>query len=287
MFYKNILHCNEVNVMGFLNILEAARINKVNKVVYASTSSIYGANKMPFTENKIDLTTFYPITKYVNELYAKQYTKEGWLDTTGCRFFSVYGPHEKGKKDFANFLTQSIWNMSNDKPAIVFGDGKQTRDFIFVRDICRGLIACMKCKEASGKIINIGTGIETNILDMIDLINKALNTDIKPLYVPNPIRGYVKYTKSDTSLMDSLLKFKPSVKIEDGIKITAQFYNNEKKEKIRIAFVKYAGLAIGGSELWLQKLAVNLPKNKYEVDYYYCDSAPFLGSNIKQKYKPR
>lgn len=224
MFYKDVLHSSEVNLMGTLNVLEAARKNKVEKVVYASTSSIYGASKLPFKEYDVDLTTFYPITKFVNELYAKQYSKEGWVETTGCRFFSVYGPNEGPKGELANFLTQSIWRMIDDKPAIVYGDGKQTRDFIYVRDLCKGLIAAMKCKELNGKIVNIGTGKETNILKMVELVNKNLLTNIKPKYVPNPIKGYVKFTCSETSVMKKYLHFIPPTTLEEGIKKTIEFY---------------------------------------------------------------
>lgn len=224
MFYENMLHANEVGLMGTLNIFEVARLNGVRKVVYASTSSIYGASKTPFQEGDVDLTTFYPITKFANELFAKQYTKEGWLETTGCRFFSVYGPNEGPKGAMANFLTQSIWNMKKDEPAIVYGDGKQTRDFIYVGDICKGLVACMKCKEANGQVINIGTGIETNILDMIELINKNLGKNIKPEYIPNPVKGYVKFTMSDTSKMKEMLKYTPPTSLEEGMKLTIKSY---------------------------------------------------------------
>jgi len=225
MFYESPIHSSKVNLIGTLNILEVAKLNKVRKVVYATTSSLYGNCEMPFTEDKFGITTFYPLTKYVNELYAKLYTKEGWIETTGCRFFSVYGKNEGHKGKYANFLTQFIWNMLENKSPTVYDDGKQTRDFTHVSDICRGLIASMECKEANGKVINLGTGEETNILDMIAIINKFLGKEIKPTYLDNPIKGYVKYTKSDTTLMRDLLKFEPNIKLEDGIKLTIDAYN--------------------------------------------------------------
>src|SRR5918999_2225349 len=144
----------EVNVMGFMNVMEAARRNKVKKVIYASSSSLYNGLPTPYREyDNIRPKTFYESSFYCRETIAQTYRLEYGLDSIGLRYFSVYGPNEKHKGRFANNISQFIWDMAEKrKSPVIYGDGNQTRDFTFVEDVVQANILAMKKNPDDGSI---------------------------------------------------------------------------------------------------------------------------------------
>ena len=134
------------------------------------------------------------------------------------RFFSVYGPHERAKGKYANIISQFMWLMRENRAPVIYGDGSQTRDFIHVSDVVR---ACLAAAEADVgcEVINIGTGRETSFNRVIELLNEELGRSIEPEYVENPIKNYVSETLADISKARELLGFKPSVSLEEGIRL--------------------------------------------------------------------
>ena len=210
-----------VNVMGFMNVLEAARRHGVKRVMYASSSSIYGDAPMPQKEEmKVTPPNFYSATKLVNEDCARLYTEVFGLETVGFRFFSVYGPNEKAKGRFANIISQFLWKMKNDEVPVIFGDGSQTRDFTYVKDITKAMILGMEAdSKVAGHFFNIGTERRDSFNDVIKLLNKALGKDIKPKYVENPIKNYVAHTMADITKIKEMLGYEPEYTLEQGIEM--------------------------------------------------------------------
>jgi UDP-glucose 4-epimerase len=245
----------DINVIGFMNVMEAAKRNKVKKVIYASSSSLYNGLPTPFKESYIITPkTFYESSFYCREIIAKTYYLEHGLNSIGLRYFSIYGPNEKHKGRFANNISQFIWDIAEKrKSPVIYGDGNQTRDFTFVEDVVRANILAMRKKQQRGssydndgssnkssshpngkninhhdnnndgsggcRIYNIGTGIQTSFNQVIEIINKHLGTNIKPTYISNPINNYVLHTNADISVARSELGYEPRWKnIEDGIK---------------------------------------------------------------------
>jgi UDP-glucose 4-epimerase len=162
----------EVNVMGFMNVMEAARRNKVKKVIYASSSSLYNGLPTPYREyDNIRPKTFYESSFYCRETIAQTYRLEYGLDSIGLRYFSVYGPNEKHKGRFANNISQFIWDMAeNRKSPVIYGDGNQSRDFTFVDDVVQANILAMRKKsndssKSKGQVDNKNTNNDVRNID--------------------------------------------------------------------------------------------------------------------------
>jgi UDP-glucose 4-epimerase len=236
----------DTNVMGFMNVMESAKRNKVKRVIYASSSSIYNGLPTPYKESvNVAPKTFYESSFYCREVIAQTYNLEYGIESIGLRYFSVYGPNERHKGRFANNISQFIWDIAEkQKSPIIYGDGTQTRDFTFVDDVVQANILAMgkqnnssagegsdndndNAKEHWRKnildsgfgVYNIGTGIQTSFNSIVEIINKLLGTDIRPTYTKNPINNYVQNTLADISLARLELGYEPKWRnVEEGIK---------------------------------------------------------------------
>ncbi len=218
----------EVNIGGFINTVEAAREAGVEKVVYASTSSMYGSVEPPHSEDAgEEPTNRYTATKMSRELYANVYSKISNLQFTGLRYFSVYGPHERSKGKFANVVTQFLWKMKKGESPVIFGDGTQTRDFTYVADVVdANILAAERSEDIDGEYFNIGTGTETSFNEVVEALNEALGKNIEPEYVDNPIDNYVERTKADISEAREKLGYSPEYAFKEGLSRTVEYYNN-------------------------------------------------------------
>lgn len=216
----------EVNVIGFMNVMKAALDNGVKKVVYASTSSMYNGNALPFSENQpITAKTFYEASFRTREIVAQTYYYENNLSSIGLRYFSVYGPRELHKGQYANNISQFLWDMMEGKAPLIYGDGTQRRDFTFVRDVVFANILAMTSNINFG-IFNVGTGIGTSFNALVALTNNALGTSIEPRYIENPLKNYVHDTIADLSLISKSLGYNPQWTLEKGIKFLIDYYRN-------------------------------------------------------------
>lgn len=226
MFLKDFKRGLDVNVTGFLNVMEAAVKNKVSKVIFASTSSMYSGNPFPYSEGQeIRPSTPYEASFRCREVVAHAYWKTFNMPSVGLRYFSVYGPRERGKGPYANNISQFIWTMLQGESPIIYGDGSQTRDFTFVEDVVEANILAMRHKDGF-EIFNVGTGVGTDFNSLVALLNKTLETDLPPRYVPNPIKNYVQHTVADISKIRQSLSFEPKWPLEEGVKIVAQYYRD-------------------------------------------------------------
>lgn len=203
-----------VNVQGTQNILDIAKQFDL-KVVFASSAAVYGdAKKIPIKEDtERNPLNPYGQTKLSGEHLCEKYSQMG-TKITVLRFFNVYG---KGQNPaYAGVLSKFLENVSNGKSPIIYGDGTQTRDFIFVDDITEANLLAMK-SNSSGKFINVGTGIKTSIRELAEMIIKTSKQNIKPIYA-DAKEGDIKNSQADITLAHELLKWSPKTKIEYWLK---------------------------------------------------------------------
>ncbi|MFA6185427.1 MAG: NAD-dependent epimerase/dehydratase family protein [Candidatus Shapirobacteria bacterium] len=221
MFIDNLRDAMDNNIMGYLDVLTFAKDIKVKKVLFASTSSIYGNNPTPLTEDQFVLPpNFYSVSKHTRESISRVYSKVYDLEIIAFRFMSVYGLNEGHKKVFANVLSQFIWGMTKGKSAVLYGDGKQERDFTNVKDICQGIELAMNSEKRYGfNIFNIGTAMAINLIDLVAVINKVMGKNIAPQFIDNPVKsGYIKTQLAGIEKISTELGYVPSVTLEEGIK---------------------------------------------------------------------
>jgi len=213
----------EINLNGFLNVIEAARRNDI-PLVYASTSSLYSKSEPPHMEGlSVTPGSFYEYSFYMREAVGRLYSELYGVSVVGLRYFSVYGPHEEHKGKYANNISQFMWDLMKGKSPVIYGDGTQTRDFIFVEDVVEANLLAMNA-GLKGEVINVGTGASTSFNEVVGLLNKELGTGIRPTYVPNPIKNYVRHTQADTTKAQRLLNFRAQVPLNEGIKRTKEYY---------------------------------------------------------------
>ena len=194
------------------------------KVVYASSSSIYNGNQVPYREDMpVYVTDYYTECRYAIERMAKLYNILFGVKSVGLRFFSIYGPKEEFKKQYANIVSQFLWSMRRDEQPVIFGDGTQTRDFTHVYDVVDALLLAWK-KDFECEIFNVGTGVAHSFNEVVEILNKLLGKYIKPIYKPNPIKNYVYHTLADTTKAEQVLGFKAKVELEEGVRRTIEYY---------------------------------------------------------------
>ena len=223
MYKENPFLVNS-SIEEFIKIMEFAKKTKI-KTVFASTSSLYNGLKPPHKEDmEILPTDYYTEARYAMERIAKVYNLLYNVKAIAMRFFSVYGKNEVSKGKYANLVTQFLLLMMRGKKPVIYGNGKQTRDFIYVEDVVKALLLAME-SDSDYEIFNVGTGAGTSINNMVKLLNRTLGTSIKPIYVTNPIKNYVLHTKADTKKAKMKLGFSAKYSLETGIKKLVNFYN--------------------------------------------------------------
>lgn len=217
---ENPVETNEINVRGTLNVLEASRVNKVERVIFASSSAVYGnQEKMPITENvQTNPLSPYGAQKYIGEIYMKLYSEIYGLKTVSLRYFNVYGPRQSASGAYASVIPKFIEFREKNQPLLVTGDGEQTRDFINIKDIVSANILAMKdAKVGKGEVLNIGGSNQYSI----NYIAKLVGGDIS--YIPPRIEP--RKTQASISKAKEFLNWEPCVILEEGIKELKKYHN--------------------------------------------------------------
>ncbi|QQR83588.1 NAD-dependent epimerase/dehydratase family protein [Candidatus Peregrinibacteria bacterium] len=195
--------------------------NGVKKVLYASTSSLYGNNPMPLTEDqRVTPPNHYAVTKQVYEHAGRCFNQVyPQVEVIGFRFMSIYGPNEEAKGKYANLISQFCWDMARNLPPVIYGDGTQFRDFTNVRDVVQALTKAIETEKKIGAdVFNIGTDRATSLNQIVAALNKAFGKNIQPTYIENPVKeGYVKGQHADISKIREVLGYEPTVTLEVGI----------------------------------------------------------------------
>jgi UDP-glucose 4-epimerase len=210
-----------VNVEGFVNVVEQAREDGCDTVVYASTSSIYGSQTDPSPESMdVGVNTGYEASKMAREQYAEYFSNHYEMTLAGLRYFSVYqgyGGAEEHKGEYANVIAQFADDIAHGRAPKLYGDGEQTRDFTHVSDIVRGTVLAAE-HELDG-VYNLGTGDPYSFNTVVEMLNDELGADVDPEYVENPIPEsvYVHDTCADTAKMREATEWEPEIDFEEGL----------------------------------------------------------------------
>lgn len=206
------------NATGTLNVFETARQHKLKKIVFVSSSSVLGGSERVLKEDD----PYHPLHPYgvgkaCGEMYASNYFDLFKLPVATLRYFSIYGPRQRGDIDYAAVIAKFVYFASEGKPLTVYGDGEQLRNYTHVTDAVAGTIACMESDATVGKIINMANTQEHSIIDIVEAIKKEWGGEIEvknePLPAPEPKRNF-----PDLSLAKELLGWAPKVSLEQGVR---------------------------------------------------------------------
>lgn len=218
---KDPVGVNGVNTLGTLNVLEAAKDLGVKRVIFASSSSIYGNNPtLPkHEEMPISPLSPYALTKYAGERYCQLYHQLYGLETVALRYFNVFGPNQDPNSEYSAVIPKFIKLMNENKRPIIYGDGLQSRDFTFVaNNVSANILACT-AEKASGQVINIACGGRYTLLDLIKGINEILGKNIEPEFQPERF-GEVKHSMADISRAKEVLGFSVKTEFKEGLEET-------------------------------------------------------------------
>ena len=214
------------NIMGTLNMLEAARQKGVKKFVYASSSSVYGDEpNLPKREGvEGNLLSPYAVTKRCDEEWAKQYTKHYGLPTIGLRYFNVFGRRQDPEGAYAAVIPKWIRLLLKGEQCVINGDGKQSRDFTYIENVIEAnLRACASGEEAAGEAFNVAYGGREFLLDIYTGLCEALNIERDPVFGP-PRAGDIRHSNADISKARRLLGYDPQWSFDRGIKEAINWY---------------------------------------------------------------
>lgn len=219
---------NEVNITGTLNMLLAARDNRVKRFVFASSSSVYGDdNNLPKLEDRVgDPLSPYAVTKKAVELYAKVFYELYGLETIGLRYFNVFGRRQDPDSEYAAVIPIFIKRILNKYPPVIYGDGTQSRDFTYIDNVIEAnLKACLASKDACGSAYNIACGDGLTLIDLHNIICKLLFKEIKPVFEPAR-KGDIKHSNADITKAGLMLGYYPEVDAMEGLKRSVMWYTN-------------------------------------------------------------
>ena len=210
------------NVNGFLNILIAAKEEGIKRVVYASSSSVYGDNPtLPKKEeNTGDVLSPYAATKAIDEIYGGVFTKCYGMECIGLRYFNVFGPRQDPNGAYAAVIPKFIDLMKKGVCPTINGDGTFSRDFTYIDNVVQANIKALTTQntECYGEAINIGAGGRITLLELVDAINKGLVTNLKPIFGSNR-PGDIPHSNADISKAKSMLGYDPKIQFYEGINI--------------------------------------------------------------------
>ena len=220
---KDPIKSNYTNVNGTLNVLVAARDSEVEKVVYASSSSVYGDTPvLPKMEDmKPSPLSPYAVSKLVGEYYCRVFTETYRLSTVSLRYFNVYGPWQDPSSEYAAVIPNFISRVSNCKSPIVFGDGKQTRDFTFVRDVVNANTSAVKGKTCG--FFNIASGKRISINELVQLVMKITGKNIDVVY-DDSRPGDIMHSLADISKAKEKFGYEPRFDLTKGLEETLRWF---------------------------------------------------------------
>lgn len=221
---ENPLDTNEANIKGTLNVLIAARDCGVKKVIYASSSSVYGDTpELPKKENmKPNPQSPYAVSKLTGEYYCEVFSEIYGIKTVCLRYFNVYGPRQNPASEYAAVIPRFINRVLNNKPPIIFGDGNQTRDFTFVKDVVKANILAME-KNVEG-VFNIAYGQQISINELANKIMEIVGVKLNPVY-DKPRPGDIRNSLADISLAKQKLGYMPEYSLEKGLEVTIRWFS--------------------------------------------------------------
>jgi UDP-N-acetylglucosamine 4-epimerase len=232
---KDPITTHEVNATGTLNIFNAARENKIRRVVYAASSSTYGDHPdLPKVEDKIGSPISpYGVTKLVNEMYAKVFAELYQMEFIGLRYFNVYGPQQNPAGPYAAVIPLFIKSLLDNQSPVINGAGDTSRDFTFVEDVVQANILAMFTPnaEAVNQVYNIAKGEQTTLNELFDMLKEISGKQINAIHGPER-SGDIKHSLANVSKAKKLLGYNPSTSPLDGLRKTFDWYKKEIEVKV-------------------------------------------------------
>ncbi len=222
------LTTSAVNVEGTLNVLLAARDESVERVVFASSSSVYGSSgTLPRVESQApDPISPYAVAKLAAERYCVSFYRVYGLETVTLRYFNVFGPRQDPSSQYSAVVPRFIAAIAEGRPVQIYGDGEQSRDFTFVDNVVEANLLASERKGVAGCVLNIATGRSASVNDLADAIGHALEREVRKEYLTERA-GDVRDSWADISSAEHLLGWQPSISLEDGLRMTARVREQE------------------------------------------------------------
>jgi nucleoside-diphosphate-sugar epimerase len=216
--------CFEVNVAATVGMFDAARQAGVKRVVIASSAAVYGDSQaLPLRETSAEVSLSpYAASKRTGEIYAQLYTHAFGLDVVALRYFNVFGPRQRPDSMYAAAVPIFIRNLLDGKPVMIFGDGGQTRDLIFVQDVVRANLLAASHSQAPGRVFNICTGQETRLLDLMEVLLDLFPDAPDPVF-GDPRAGDIYRSVGSPEYAIQTLGFQAQVDLEQGLKETVEW----------------------------------------------------------------
>jgi UDP-glucose 4-epimerase len=220
------LTSNATNVTGTLNVLLAARDAGVGRIVYASSSSIYGANpELPKHEGLLPQPISpYAVAKLAGEGFCRSFHEVWGLETVALRYFNVFGPRQDPLSQYAAVVPRFITALMDGRPPSVFGDGEQTRDFTYVGNAVEGTVLAMSAEGAAGKVFNVAAGSRTSLNELLRTLERLSGRGVEPSY-EDARPGEVRHSQADVSAAERGLGFRPRFSVEEGLEETLGWYS--------------------------------------------------------------
>jgi len=219
---------NAINVGGTLNILLAAREEGVKRVIYASSSSIYGDTPtLPkHEEMSSNPLSPYALQKYIGEQYCRLFYQLYGLDTISLRYFNIFGPKQDPNSLYSAVIPKFIDALLRGHPPIIFGDGEQSRDFTYIENVVQANLLAMSAEHLHGEAINIACGKRTSLSQLLNVLKKILGSKQSPIYQESR-KGDVKHSLADIRKGKEIINYEPTVGIEIGLKNTVEFFQRQ------------------------------------------------------------
>jgi len=224
---KDPLTSNEVNVNGFLNVLNAAKEHQVQRMVYAASSSTYGDSPtLPKVEDKIGKPLSpYAVTKYVNELYAEVFSRVYNFHSIGLRYFNVFGPKQNINGPYAAVIPLFITQILNNVSPTINGDGETSRDFTFVSNVVQANIKALEASIEKSEVFNCACNERITLNQLVHEIKAYLNSDVEVVY-GNERPGDVRHSQADITKAVQMLGYQPEVRFREGLLHTIDYFKN-------------------------------------------------------------
>ena len=222
---KDPLETNKINVEGTLNVLVAARDNKVKRVVFSASSSVYGETPtLPKSEAmQPQPISPYGVSKYAGELYAQTFGRCYGLETVCLRYFNIFGPRQDPDSPYSGVLSRFAAAFLEEQPPVVYGDGEQTRDFTYVDNAVQANLLACEAPSAPGAVFNVGTGARVSLNQTLEQFQRISGKKLEVKYEPAR-EGDIRDSQADITKAREVLGYEPSVMFEEGLERTFEWY---------------------------------------------------------------
>jgi len=216
---------NDVNINGVLTMLQAASKKKVKRLVFSSSSSVYGdTDKFPEKEDALPLLISpYALSKLAGEYYCRIFSEFFNVETVCLRYFNVFGPKQALDDEYAVVVPKFINSIMNDEQPPIFGNGEQSRDFTYIDNVVSANILSATAPGIKHEVLNVANGVATTVLDIVNTANKIMGKDVQPEFL-DVRAGDVFKTHADIEKVQSTIGFKPLVSFEEGLKKTIDYW---------------------------------------------------------------